>query len=464
MESEEFKNLKEKILIKKKHGGRILSKSELDSVNDFSVGYKKFLDEGKTEREVTSYVISQVTEMGFQKFDKNREYSPGDKIYYLNRQSSLILCVMGKNGLKNGVKMAVAHIDSPRVDLKPRPLYEDSEMALFKTHYYGGIKKYQWTAIPLSLHGRVVRADGTYVDVKLGEKEDEPCFCITDLLPHLAREQMGKTMSKAILGEHLNVTVGSLPFNGSDEANSIKLNVMRLINEKYSIVEEDLISAELELVPAFKARDIGFDRSLVGAYGQDDRSCAYACFRALISKEDPEETIVVVLADKEEIGSDGNTGMQSSFLKYFISDLANQEGLKGRDVLKKSKCLSADVNAAFDPTYSSEYEAANSCYINRGAVITKYTGSGGKSCTSDASAEFMGEVRKILNDAGVLWQTGQLGKVDSGGGGTIAKYVANLCVDVVDVGVPVLSMHAPFELVSKIDIYMLYKAMCAFLN
>lgn len=454
--------LRDKLLIKKKHGGKILQKNEIEKSEKFSLGYKEFLDKGKTEREVAYYVVDKIKNIGFDEFDKDKKYNPGDKVYYLNKERSLILAVIGENGLKNGAKLAIAHIDSPRVDLKPRPLYEDSEMALFKTHYYGGIKKYQWTAIPLAIHGRIVKSDGSHIDIKLGEDEGDPCFCITDLLPHLAREQMGKTMAKAILGENLNVTVGSLPFRDDKGENSIKLNVMRLLNEKYGIVEEDFVSAELELVPAFKARDIGFDRSLIGAYGQDDRSCAYACFKGLIDSKTPKDTIITVLVDKEEIGSDGNTGMQSSFLKYFISDMAAQEGLKGRDVLRKSRCLSADVNAAFDPTYSGEYEAANSCYINRGAVVTKYTGSGGKSDTSDASAEFMGEVRKVFNDSNVLWQTGQLGKVDSGGGGTIAKYVANLCVDVVDVGVPVLSMHSPFELVSKIDIYMLYKAILAF--
>ncbi len=456
------KELAEKLLLKKKNGGRVLSEEEIQNAGEFGEGYKKFLDEGKTEREVAYYAIKYAKSKGFEQFDKDKKYKPGDKIYYLNKERSLIVAVIGKNGSKNGVRLAVAHIDSPRVDLKPRPLYEDSEMALFKTHYYGGIKKYQWTAMPLSLHGRVVKSDGSHIDIRLGEDKDDPCFCITDLLPHLAREQMGKTMSKAILGENLNVLAGSLPLREYDESNSVKLNIMRLINEKYGITEEDFISAELELVPAYKAQDIGFDRSLIGAYGHDDRSCAYACFIAAMGMQQPEDTIITVLADKEEIGSDGNTGMQSSFLKYFIADIAAQDGLKGRDVLRKSKCLSADVNAAFDPTYSGEYEAANSCYVNRGAVITKYTGSGGKSDTSDASAEFMGEVRNTLNKENVLWQTGQLGKVDAGGGGTIAKYVANLCVDVVDMGIPVLSMHSPFEVISKIDIYMLYKAVLAF--
>lgn len=456
------KELREKLLIKKKNGGRVLSEEEIQKAEKFSEGYKIFLDEGKTEREAVLYAVEEAKKKGFEEFDKNKSYKPGDKIYSVNKEKSLILAVIGKNGVKNGVSMAIAHVDSPRVDLKPRPLYEDSEIALFKTHYYGGIKKYQWTAMPLAMHGKVVRADGTQVDIKLGEKPDEQCFCITDLLPHLAGEQMRKVMSKAITGENLNVVAGSIPLREDNESDSVKLNIMKLINEKYDITEEDFVSAEIELVPAYKAQDIGFDRSLIGAYGHDDRSCAYPCLKAIMDTEVSDNTVVTVLVDKEEIGSEGNTGMKSLFLKYFIADLAEREGLKGRDVLRKSKCLSADVNAAFDPTYSGEYEAANSCYVNRGAVITKYTGSGGKSGTSDASAEFMGEVRNKLNKENVLWQTGQLGKVDAGGGGTIAKYVANLCVDVVDVGIPVLSMHSPFEIVSKIDVYMLYRAVLAF--
>lgn len=457
------KELREKLLIKKKNGGRELSEEELQSAEEFSKGYKVFLDEGKTEREAISFAIQEAKEKGFEEFNKEKEYKAGDRIYCVNKEKFLILAIIGESGPENGINMAIAHVDSPRVDLKPRPLYEDSEMAMFKTHYYGGIKKYQWTAMPLSMHGKVVKADGSHVDIKLGEKPDEPCFCITDLLPHLAKAQMGKKMSEAITGENLNVVAGSYPLRGDEEKDSVKLNIMKLINEKYGITEEDFISAEIEMVPAYKAQDIGFDKSLIGAYGHDDRSCAYPCARAIMDFNGvPKNTIMTVLVDKEEIGSEGNTGMKSLFLKYFIGDLASKYGVKGRDVLRKSKCLSADVNAAFDPNYSGEYEAANSCYINRGAVITKYTGSGGKSGTSDASAEFMGEIRNKLNAENVLWQTGQLGKVDAGGGGTIAKYVANLCVDVVDMGIPVLSMHSPFEVVSKIDLYMLYRAVVAF--
>ena len=353
-------------------------------------------------------------------------------------------------------------IDSPRLDLKPNPLYEANELALFKTHYYGGIKKYQWTAIPLSLHGRIVKKDGAYVDVRLGEEEGDPCFCVTDLLPHLASEQMNKTLSKGIAGEDLNILVGSRPFRADKGSELVKLNIMKCLNEKYGITEADFLSAELELVPAFRASDLGFDRSMIGGYGHDDRVCAYPALIAAMNCKAPEKTVITVLADKEEVGSDGNTGLNSSYLKYFIADLASLDGLEGRDVLSKSTCLSADVNAAFDPTFASAYEAANSCYINNGVVITKYTGSGGKGGTSDASAEFMAQVRLMLDKKDVLWQAGELGKVDGGGGGTVAKYIANLNVDVVDVGVPVLSMHATYEVVSKIDVYIAYEAFLAF--
>ena len=330
-------------------------------------------------------------------------------------------------------------------------------MALFKTHYYGGIKKYQWTTIPLALHGKVIKKDGSSIDITIGEDQGDPCFCVTDLLPHLAKEQMSKTLVKSFTGEDLNVLVGSRPFRDDKGSELVKLNIMRIINEKYGIIESDFYSAELELVPAFKATDIGFDRSMVGSYAHDDRVCAYTSLMAVLNCEEPNETVMTILADKEEVGSDGNTGMKSSFFRYFIADLANQDGLKGRHVLSKSKCLSADVNAAFDPTYASVYEPMNSCYINNGVVITKYTGSGGKYDTSDASAEFMGEIRSILNSENIVWQTGELGKVDGGGGGTVAKFIANLNVDVVDLGVPVLSMHAPMEIVSKTDVYMAYK-------
>lgn len=460
----EYKALKKKLCYGRKNGGKILTDKELKLCEEFSVGYKDYLNKAKTERENVSFVLKEAQKQGFVQFDKNHKYNPGDKVFVVNRECVIALAVIGKQGVKNGVNLSIAHIDAPRLDLKPNPVIETNDFAMFKTHYYGGIKKYQWTAIPLSLHGRIVKNDGTYVDVSIGEDENEPCFCITDLLPHLAREQMGKKMSEAIKGEDLNVMIGSMPFKDDEGSELVKLNILKILNEKYGITEEDFISSDLELVPAMKSRDIGFDRSMIGGYAHDDRSCAYPSFRAIFDCKVPEKTAVVVLTDKEETGSDGNTGMQCRFVEYFIADLADLDGVKCRDVLSKSKCLSADVNAAYDPTYPNCYEIANTSFINRGVVVEKYTGSGGKYGTSEASAEFTGEIRRLLNNNNVIWQSGELGKVDTGGGGTIAKYIANLNVDVIDIGVPVLSMHAPFEVISKIDLYMTYKAVLTFLD
>ena len=461
-EKSEVEQLKEKLFLEKKNGALKIDDERIGAADAFCKDYIAFLNAAKTEREVAGYTVKAAEAAGFTPFDKQKKYQPGDKVYYQNREKAVILAVIGKKGTTEGVRIAAAHIDSPRLDLKPNPLYEANDLALFKTHYYGGIKKYQWTAIPLSLHGRIVKKDGSYVDVRLGEEEGDPCFCVTDLLPHLAREQMNKTLSKGIAGEDLNILVGSRPFRADKGSELVKLNVMNCLYEKYGMTEADFLSAELELVPAFKASDLGFDRSMIGAYGHDDRVCAYPALMAALHCNTPEKTVLTVLTDKEEVGSDGNTGLNSSYMRYFIADLAAQDGLEGRDVLSKSTCLSADVNAAFDPTYASAYEAANSCYVNNGVVVTKYTGSGGKGGTSDASAEFMGSVRAMLDKRNVLWQAGELGKVDGGGGGTVAKYIANLNVDVVDVGVPVLSMHAPYEVVSKIDVYMAYEAFLAF--
>lgn len=461
------KKLKEELFLKKSHGGEVLGDKEMQAVENFSVSYKEFLNSAKTERECINFAVKKAKLQGFEEFDKHKKYGAGDKVFLVNKDKLMVLAVIGKNGMQNGNRMAIGHVDVPRIDLKPTPLIEKSELAMFKTRYYGGIKRYQWPAIPLALHGKVIKKDGTHVDIRIGEDDDDPCFCITDLLPHLAHEQMSKKLSEAVLGENLNVLVGSMPFKGENKdvkegSELVKLNVMRILNEKYGMIESDFISAEFQLVPAFKARDVGFDRSLIGGYGHDDRCCSYSVLEAILECNMPESTAVVVLCDKEETGSDGNTGMKSAFLKNFIADLANMENLKARDVLSKSKCLSTDVNAAFDPTFASEYDEANSCHINKGVVFCKYSGGRGKSGTSDASAEFMGEIRQILNNSGVLWQSGELGKVDSGGGGTIAKYVANLNVDVVDLGIAVLSMHAPFEIISKIDLYMLNKAAKAF--
>lgn len=450
--------LMEKLAFKKEHFSTAMSDEEIAKADAFCEGYKHFLQEGKTERECVEYVLEKAAAKGFTEFDKTKTYKAGDKVYVNNRGKSVILAVMGKNGAKDGVKIVASHIDSPRLDLKPTPLYEDSELAYFKTHYYGGIKKYQWVAIPLSLHGVMIKADGEKVKINIGEKEGEPKFVVTDLLPHLDKEQSKRPLLEGIKGEELNILIGSRPFKSDAGSELVKLNILNILHEKYGVTEKDFISAELELVPAFPVSDIGFDRSLIGAYGHDDRVCAYPAMEAVIDCATPERTIVTVLSDKEEVGSDGNTGLNSSYLKYFIHDLADMEGVKGRDVLSKSECLSADVNAGFDPNFPSVHDKYNCCTLNHGAVITKYTGARGKSGTSDASAEFMGKIRRVLDNANVSWQIGELGKVDEGGGGTVAMYIANLGVDVVDLGVPVLSMHAPFEIVSKFDVYSTYRA------
>ncbi|MCC8022651.1 MAG: aminopeptidase [Clostridiales bacterium] len=462
-ESNQVKELKEKLLLPKKHAVMRMSEAQVQEADAFCEAYKEFLMRCKTEREVAAYVERRATEQGFVPFDRfGGKLEPGSKVILNQRGKAIILAVIGKHSAAEGVRITAAHIDSPRIDLKPHPLYEEKEMAYFKTHYYGGIKKYQWTAIPLSLHGRIVRADGTHVDVNLGEAPGEPKFVITDLLPHLSTEQNQKKLSEAILGEDMNILVGSRPFRDDEASEKVKLNIMCLLHEKYGITEADLVSAELEMVPAFTVDDIGFDRSLIGGYGHDDRVCAYTAIEAAFRCGTPEYTAVTVLADKEEVGSDGNTGMNSSFLRYFIADLGRLEGVEARDVLRNSQCMSADVNAAFDPIHASVFEPNNVPYMNHGVVVTKYTGSRGKAGTSDASAEYVSTIRRLLDSHNIQWQTGELGRVDAGGGGTVAMYIANLDVDVVDVGVPVLSMHAPYEIVSKTDVYMAYQAFLAF--
>ena len=462
MSENKLQELKDGLFYEPKHAMEIIDGETVKQADEFCEGYKSYLDEAKIERESVEFFVREAEKRGYTEFDNRKKYSAGDKVYYNNRGKSLILCVIGKKSVGEGVKISAAHIDSPRLDLKPNPLYEDTNLALFKTHYYGGIKKYQWTAIPLALHGVVVKANGERVKVRIGEDEGDPQFVVTDLLPHLAQEQMKQTMAEGIKGENLNILIGSRPFSKDEGGEKVKLNIMKILNEKYGIVESDFLSAELEVVPAYKARDIGFDRSLIGAYGHDDKVCAYPAAQAIFSVENPEYTCLTVLTDKEEIGSDGNTGLNSSYMKYFISDLAVMQGEEPWRVLSNSECLSADVNAAFDPTYPEVSERMNSSYVNNGVVITKYTGARGKSGTSDASAEYMGKIRKMLNDNDVVWQIGELGKVDAGGGGTVAMYVAALNVDVVDLGVPVLSMHAPFEVVSKLDVYMAYRAFKVF--
>ncbi len=454
--------LKEKLLMKRESGAKTLPQEEIDKADAFCKGYVHFLDRAKTEREAVSYTVALAEKAGFTAYDHTKTYQPGDKVYVVNRHKAVMLCVIGQNGTRNGVRLGIAHIDSPRLDLKPNPLYESSDLALFKTHYYGGIKKYQWPTVPLALHGVVALKDGRTVDVYIGDDESDPCFVVSDLLPHLAVEQMSKVMTKAFDGEMLNVLIGSRPFRDGEESESVKLNIMNLLYEKYGFTEEDFMSADLTMVPAGKARDVGFDRSLIGAYGHDDKVCAYPAMMAAIDAKIPSSTVITVLTDREEIGSDGATGMKSTYMVDFIADLCAADGTVLRHVMEKTTCLSADVNAAFDPNYASAFEGNNASYLNRGAVITKYTGSGGKYSTSDATAEYMAKIRRLLDDKNVLWQTGELGKVDGGGGGTIAKFVANLNADVVDLGVPVLCMHAPFEIVSKIDVYETYRALYEF--
>ncbi len=456
--------LREQLCYQTKHAYRVLEQQELDEVTAYSEGYKRFLDAAKTEREAVAEAVRLATEQGFVPFDRNATYQAGDRVYYDNRGKALILAVIGEKDIEEGVSIAAAHVDSPRLDLKPNPLYEDRELAYLDTHYYGGIKKYQWTAIPLALHGTVVRKDGTAVTVTIGEDAADPIFCITDLLPHLGGKQMQKTAAEVIDGENLNVLIASAPLRDDEGSEAVKLNVLKLLNEKYGITEADFLSAELEVVPALGARDLGLDRSMIGAYGHDDRVCAYPALTALFALKKPAYTAVTVLADKEEIGSDGNTGMVSAFLQYFVEDLAECFGKKGRHALSKSLCLSADVNVAMDPLYPEVVDARNCAAFNRGVVLTKYTGARGKSGSSDASAELMGFFRRVMDENGVLWQAGELGRVDVGGGGTVAKYIANLDVNTVDLGVPVLSMHAPMEVVAKTDVYMAHKAFFALLS
>ncbi len=461
-EKTEVELLKEQLFRKNEHFAKALSADETAAADAFCEGYKAFLNAAKTERECAAWIKTAAEENGFAPFDPEKCYQPGDKVYLLHRNKAVILCVIGKNSIGEGVRIVASHIDAPRLDMKPTPLYEQDELAYFKTHYYGGIRKYQWAAIPLSLHGVFVKKDGTTVNVRIGEDAGDPQFVITDLLPHLAKEQSQRTLSDGIRGEELNLLIGSRPFKADKESELVKLNILKLLNEKYGVTEDDFLSAELEAVPAFQVRDIGFDRSLIGGYGHDDRVCSYPAMQALFALEGtPEHTSLAVLTDKEEIGSMGNTGLQSAYLRDFIADLAAMQNVPLRRVLHNSQCLSADVNAGYDPTFPQVHDKLNAAFLNHGAVITKYTGARGKSGTSDANAEFLSKIRAALDEDGVCWQIGEMGKVDEGGGGTVAMFVANMDVEVVDLGVPVLSMHAPFEIVAKYDVYSTFKACLA---
>lgn len=454
--------LKEQLFHKSKNVYDVLDENEIQQMNEYAEAYKKYLDASKTEREAVKTSIAIAAKEGYIEYNFGMEIIPGGKYYYNNRGKALYLFVIGTESVGNGIYISGAHIDSPRIDLKQHPLYEDSGMGFFKTHYYGGIKKYQWTAIPLSLHGTVIRADGSTVDISIGEDESDPIFYINDLLIHLAKDQMSKTLGDGISGESLNILVGSAPFKDDKVDEKIKLNIMAILNEKYAITESDFISAELSIVPAYKSRDIGFDRSLIGGYGHDDRVCAYPALTAMLACPNPRKTLMTVLTDKEETGSDGNTGMNCRVFSDLLDEIANAFGVNPNTMRANSKCLSADVNAAFDPNFAEVYERRNNSFLNEGVVLTKYTGSRGKSGTSDAGAEFVGYMRNLFDANNIVWQTSELGKVDQGGGGTIAAEIANLNIDTVDLGVPVLSMHAPYEVVTKADLYMTYKAFKVF--
>ena len=453
--------LRKALVYEKKNGYDRLLPGELEAMEDYCTGYKQFLDAGKTERECVDRTIALAEAAGFRPYTRGMELKPGDKVYRSNRGKAIMLAVMGRKGLDQGVNIGAAHIDSPRLDLKQNPLYETDEMAFLKTHYYGGLRKYQWVTIPLELHGVVALKSGQVVRVSVGNGEGDPLFTIDDLLPHLGAEQSKKPLGEAIPAENLNILVGSRPLADDEGSDRVKIAVLELLNRKYGIVEEDFISAELCAVPAFSACDIGFDRSLIGSYGHDDRVCAYAALAALLQLDTPERTAFCMLADKEEIGSEGVSGMKSAAFDTFMADLCAGQGVLPRACYEKSFCLSADVTAAYDPNFAEVYEKRNSAFVNYGMGLCKYTGARGKSGASDASAELVAYVRRVLDNANVVWQMAELGKVDAGGGGTVAAYMAERDIDTLDAGVPVLSMHAPFETVAKLDCYMTFKGMKA---
>ena len=462
----ETEKLKDFLFNTKKCGWETLADSVKNDVIRFSDEYIHFLNRSKTERESTSFITEILEKNGFVNIKDKMILVPGDKVYYVNREKSVYAAIMGNKPVEAGLNIIGSHIDSPRLDLKPNPLYEDNGFAYFKTHYYGGIKKYQWTTIPLSIHGVIVKANGEKVTINIGEDESDPIFTITDLLPHLAQEQMEKKLKDGIAGEDLNLLIGSIPIGDEKTTERIKLNVLKILNDKYGITEKDFVSSELELVPAFKARSLGFDRSMVAGYGQDDKICAYTSLRALLDTVTPAKTAVCIFADKEEIGSMGNTGMESHVFDTFISELLNKTNTNRPNLLDKvfcnSKMLSADVDAGLDPIYASVSEKNNAAFLGMGVGLNKYTGARGKSGASDANAEFVAQIRNIFESNNIAYQVSELGKVDTGGGGTIAYILANKGVDVIDCGVPVLSMHAPYEVTSKFDVYEAYRAYAAF--
>ena len=445
--------LRASLLAAPKNGFARLSAEERQEMDTYCKAYMAFIDAAKTEREATAWAVAEAEKRGFVPFKPGMDAKPGDKIYYNDRDKAIALAVVGTEPLSAGANICAAHVDSPRLDLKPKPLYEDSEIAYFKTHYYGGIKKYQWPTIELALHGVVYRKDGSVITITIGEDPADPVLMVSDLLPHLAADQMQKTAGKVIAGEQLNVILGSEPIEG-EGSDLVKLNIMKWLNEKYGLIEEDFLSAELVIVPAGKCREVGFDRSLLSAYGHDDRVCAYAELEAIFNIGTPTKTAVCILADKEEIGSVGISGMQSHYFEHFMGGLCDAQGVKLEDCFANSFCLSADVSNAYDPNFAEVSDGRNNSRLNYGISICKYTGSRGKGGASDASAEAMGHIRTTFANADVIWQIATLGKVDQGGGGTVAAYMANRNIVTVDAGVPVLCMHAPMELVSKLDCYM----------
>ena len=432
--------------------------------HDFAEGYKKFLDNGKTEREVAAESEQMLKDAGYVEFDPKKTYKPGDKVYFVQFKKAVVAATIGTRSFEDGFRLVIAHTDSPRLDLRPTPLYESDHLSYFKTHYYGGVRKYQWGTMPLSIHGVFTRDDGSTVTVRVGEDENDPVFCITDLLPHLGAEQNARTLKDGIKAEELNILIGSDAVEDEDVKEAVKLNTMILLNEKYGITEKDFARAEIEIVPAYKSRDVGFDRSMIGSYGHDDRVDAYPALVAEIETKNPAYTTVCVLTDKEEIGSDGVTGMQSMYAFHFMQELCRAAGQDDIIAFRNSVCLSADVTAAYDPSWASAFEPMNGTYAGRGIAIFKYTGSGSKGSASDACAELVSDITRMLDKGNVAWQIGELGRLDLGGGGTIAKYVANRGIPVLDIGVPVLSMHSPFEVIHKSDLYMAYRAFTLFNN
>ena len=454
----------EELAYDKKNYFETASEEERTAMFDYAEGYKAFLDAAKTEREACAEAVRLAKKAGFTEFKFGDKLSAGDKKYFINRGKSVVVFRVGTENIEeDGMRIIASHIDAPRRDIKQNPLYEEAGMCFLKTHYYGGIKKYQWTTIPLALHGVVVLKDGKKVEIKVGEDADDPVFYIDDLLPHLGAEQMSKNGTKIIDGEQLNIVVGGMPYADKDVSDKVKLTVLEYLNKEYGMKEEDFLSAELSAVPAYPARDVGFDRALIGAYGHDDRVCAYPALTAVLNN-DSRHTVLAMLVDKEEIGSEGNTGMQSRIYSDLMEEICEALGASFRKVRYASKCLSSDVTAAYDPNFAGVFEKMNSALVSCGTCMSKFTGSRGKSGSNDANAEFVGEVRAMFDGDGVVWQTAELGKVDAGGGGTVAKYLANLNIDTVDLGVPVISMHSPWELISKADLYSNYRAFIAFMK